>query len=36
MSAPSHNSADRRLRSFIDRVIRLKEEQDAAKHSEAA
>ena len=29
MSAPGHNSADARLRSFIDRVLRLKEEQDA-------
>lgn len=29
MSEPGHNSADARLRSFIDRVLRLKEEQDA-------
>lgn len=28
MSLSGHNSADTRLRSFIDRVLRLKEEQD--------
>lgn len=28
MSTPGHNSADARVRSFIDRILRLKEEQD--------